>query len=451
MTIDPLAFLDEPSEDSSSSQSDPLSFLDESPKGIGFPKIGFGRKERSGESKVPEMRRHLARTGKEVGSTIVGIPGDVVSGTASGLNWIKKQLPFGTPKTDEELSEITENPFTSQALSKKTEDLFPSLAPRNQAEKDEDEMVSLITSLAVPFPGGKGKAINPKSRQLLYQAGKRLGLTEKDLAPLFHKELPQNILAKLSGKSKEAAESLRTTQRSLGNVYDSLKSKPSAANHISGQIASDLGDDLFHFRQSLEKTLASGPDKKAVLKFLEDAHDKVMNHGATPEELINFYQDINKTVNWNALHGGRKQLAKAKEFVSNALAKSDPSLAKDFSHANQLWAKSEAVIKGMGRKKYQDFINAGVTTAIVGALVTGNIDTAKNLALGVAGKKALGKVATKLLTDPKWQYLHTKALNAMKNNSPKAAQVVLQQMREKAEKEMPKEADEIDWDKVLPF
>lgn len=380
-----------------------------------LPKLGLG-KESSEESKIPEMQRTLGRTGKVVGTIVAGIPGDVASQIGSGLNWLAKRVPFGKPKSEEELKQITENPFTSESIKKGIEKVVPSLKPINEEEKDWEENLGLLTSLAIPFPGGKTKAVNPKTRNALYQAGKRLGMSEKDLTPLLHGKISENILGKLSNKSKEAAKSLSLTREALGDVYETLKNRGASVGKISGKIASELGEDLGKFRYSLTRTLAASPEKQNMINFLEKAQENVMNFGASPEDLINFWQDINRSVNWKALEGGKKVLANAKHFVEKALTKTNPSLARDFKDANKLWAKSSQVLKAIGPKKFEEFIDATAYTALAGALVTGNVGYAKKIALTMAGKKALGSVATKLLTDPKWQNLNGKLLQAIKNN-----------------------------------
>jgi len=394
------------------------------------------------ESKIPAMKRELGMAGKVVGSTVLGIPGDIAAQVGKGINWLAGVVPGGKPKTEEELAPLTKSPFTSESIKSGIEKIAPSLAPITQEEKDWEENLSLLTSLVTPVPGGKAKALDRKKLQGLYQAGKRLGLTEKQLAPLFHGKITQGILGKIAGQGKDAAKQLELTQNALGSVYDTIKSK--GTRSIPSNVADTLETRLQDFRSSLEKTLSASPERQAIINFLQKAEDKLAVSGATGEELINFYQDINKTINWRSLHGGKRQMAKAKNFVEEALQKTDPSLAKDFKTANKLWEKSAGVINSLGHKKFKDFINYSAAAGIAGALVTGNVDYAGKVALSLAGKQALAKVASKLLTDPKWMNLHGKLLQAIKNNSPKAAQTVIQTLKNRVREEMPEEFEDLE-------
>ncbi len=403
--------------------------------------IKFGK--RSSEYQLPRMKRDIGLIGKSIGSTVAGIPGDLAAQATSALNWLAKKIPGGKPLADESEEE---NPFTSQRIKGAFEELFPSAKAQTEREKELEEEVGLATSLLTPIPLGKSKAVNPKHSTALYKAARRLGLTEKQLTPLLHGEKTTAILGRGAKKEKAAIKALEESREALSGVYQDLNARGSKLGHIDPNVESDLIQGLTDLRVRLSKTVQPSTEKGSAIKFLEDAANNLINKGATPEELMNFYQDINRTVNWNSIQGGKKYLAKAKEFVKEALVKTDPALAKDFELANHLFSKTARIQKLIGKDKIDAYINVGLGASAIGSLIMGNPAMAKKLALGLAGKKAFGKISTKLLTDPKWQNLANRAITSIKNGSAETAPKLIQIIKNKTKKEMPEEYSEIDWD-----
>jgi len=413
-------------------------------KSIHFPKLGMGKKV-ANKSQVGEMKRTLGRTGKVVASTALGLPGDVVSGIGEGLNWIAKQVPGGKPKEEEELKHITENPLTSKSIQSGIEKLAPSTAPLNESEKEWEDNLSLLTSLVLPVPGGQSKFVRKGNKKLIYETGKRIGLSEKEIAPLLHGNVTEKLLGKLAKKSKEAHTALKNTEAALGNVYDVITDKASKLPQLHAHDTIKLIDKFEDISMGLKKTLGSSPETKSVVKFIDEAIEKANNFGTSPEELINFYREINKMVNWNSVKGGKKTLEALKKPIFKTLSSIYPKLAKDLTDTNALYSKMKGVQKALGVNKIQEYIDAGATTAFLGSIFTGNLDLAEKIAVGYAGKKALGKISAKLLTDPKWQNLHSKISVAIKNKSIKGSSAILQILKNKVKEDLPEEYKEINW------
>ena len=396
------------------------------------------------ESKVPGMKRTIGRAGKVVGSTILGLPGDIAEiGTDIGRWGASKITGKEFPK-----SKFSDLP-TSQEITGGIEKAFPSVAPQNEQEKEWEDQLALITSLALPGPKGTLKVKDPRALKSLYQAGKRLGLSEKDLAPLFLKEWNQKILGKLASKSSEAAKELQSSKAAIGSLYEPLKERGANLGPLKPWISKTFGSQLQSFRKGLEKTLSASPEKQSMIGFVEKAEKKLSDPNVTPEHLINFYQDINNAVNWKAIDGGKKVLSEVKDYVKGALFHSDPSLMKDFNRVNELHTKVQSVIRSMGRKKVDSFIEYAPYSAAAYSLLTGDLEGAAKKAIFIGGaKKAASKIATKMLTDPKWQNLYNKGLTILKNNSPKMSRILLQEIKRKTKEDLPDEYEQIDWDQL---
>lgn len=420
-----------------------------SKKGIGFPSIGLGKKVRE-TAQVPEMKKELGRKAKVIGSSVAGTAGDLADLVSSipayamekisGIenpkevaSFIKSMSPLGNLPTTPELIEATEK-------------IAPSLAPRNEDEREQEENLSLLTSLLIPTPGGKGKALkkftDPKTLDKLYQAGKAMGLDAKHLAPLFQGENKIHYLSKFAKKSPGLKKTFQATEDILSNVHTGLTEKASSMPKLSDKSLDSLLDKFSDIKRGLEKTLKPSPDKQAAIHFIEEAIEKANNFGASPEELINFYHDINHSVNWNAVRGGKKVLRRLKEPVKQALREADPKLAEGFENYNALYSRMKGIEKEIGLPKFQRYIEFGKWAGLLTALAFG--DTTSIASAGAA--IVLPKIATKLLTDPKWQSLHQKIIHSIKKESPSLGFKAFQALKEKVKKEDPEAYEEIDWD-----
>lgn len=406
----------------------------------------FGR--RSTPRNISESKMVLPRQAKVIGSTIAGIPGDIASSAGSFVNWLAKNIPGGKPLDEESMKEITENPFTSQKIQSGLEKLFPSLAAESEGEKSSEENLSLLTSLLAPFPGSKaGKAVNPKLETATMKAAQRLGMTEKALTPLTHGEMKSSLLTKLAKKDKGALEALRGTREAIGDIYTDLNARGHRVP-LNAQAESDLVDGLTKMRIQLGRTISPSAEKSSAIKFIDDAIDKITTHGATLEEAMNFTHDVNRTVNWDKIQGGKKYLQRANQLTKEAIKQTDPAISADFDVANKLWGKSANVFKMLKPGKLDSWVDYGATAGVVGALVTGNIGLAKKIALTVGGKKALQKISAKMLTDPKWQNILRKSTNSINQNKTGSAVKLLQIIKNKTKEELPEEYNQIDWESL---
>lgn len=415
------------------------------PKSIGFPKIGMG-KHVSGESPLPEMKRTLGRTGKVVGSTVAGMPGDIVGLIGQGLNYVAENVPGGKPKSEEELKEITENPFTSTAMQRGIEKIFPSLVPKNSEEKDWEENLGLITSLLIPVPGGQGKKIaDPRMQSQIYKAGKALGFTSKELTPLLQGERKTELLSKLTKKSKGIEKALSLTKNKMDSVYENILERSAGLPEISEKNSEKLISDFAKVRNSLAKTIKPAPDKEAAIKYIDESLEKMRNFGANPEELINGYFDINRTVNWNAIRGGKKSLAALKEPIKEILRSENPKLASDFENANRLYAQMKKFEKSVGLPKIAEFGAYSKANELLMALLSGNLVGMKGAAIAAGSYKGGQKIAIELLTNPKWQNLHKKLMHAVKKGLVRSGPVLINELKNLTKRDLPEVDEEFDW------
>lgn len=438
--------------------------------------------------------RDIGRSAKVVGSSVLGIPGDITNFLGNLTHGAIQKL------SGERLPEYEKvRPFlsmilpganlpTSGEIKKKIEDLSEGfLTPQTPGEEKYEEALELLTALATPGPGGKikpirallGTALGMGAKELaqstgqssgvqeaakfitslipliaegkikptseeakkLYEAGKSVGLSDKQLTPLLQSEKKIERLGKFARQNQGIRKSLAATESKLSDVYRDVKLRARELPHLSFEEAENLTGKFADVIGDLRKTLKAAPDKEGAIKFIEEAIERVNNHGATPEELINFYQDINKAVNWNAIKGGKKDLQRIKEPILEALRKANPQVANEFEASNKLWSKLKNFQEQVGYGKFEKWLTLGEAAAFLGNLMVFNIPGL----VTTAGAEAGRQIATKLLTDPKWQGIHRNILNSIKNNNRKLAAASLNQLKQQVKEEFPEEYEEIKW------
>lgn len=394
------------------------------------------------KSPLPEMKRDVGRKAKVIGSTLAGTFGDIAD-----LPHQLAKKAFGDKVSDKSVNLLKSvlhggNIPTSGKITEEVEKVAPSLAPQSEAEKEEDENLALLTSLLVPTPGGKAKVLNPANASKIYRAGRLLGLTAEQLTPLMQGEKKLGFLGKFAKQGPKLRKTFEETENVLSNVYTGLKESSKKSGPISKSIEQNLAKRFDSIKEGMGKTLHPSPDKQMAMNFIEGASARLKKGKVTSEELMNFYQDINSAVNWNAIRNGKKALSELKSPVLDALHKANPELAQKFRNTNELYATLQKTKKQIGMPKIEKYLSLGKIPAALAGIVFGHVGTLKT----VAAHEVLQRVSTKMLTDPKWQNLHQKGIHAVKIGSKKAGMAVFQEMKNKLRKEDPDLYKEIDWD-----
>lgn len=288
----------------------------------------------------------------------------------------------------------------------------------------------------------QGKVFPRKQEaQELAKAGRKLGLSESQLTPLVQGEGKAALLSKVARKGTRTKELFGSIKEKLGDSYNVIKSSPEAKVKLVNADQIALRKGFGQIRNEMMKTLAPSPDKEAALNYIEKALDTLRNVDVTPEYLVNFWQDINKSVKWNAIQGGKKSLAALKEPIAASLKRASPQLAEDFDMTNKLYTKYSQISKKLKPDVVDSFLSKGEAIAIpatVGyALVTGN-----PMALaGFASESALRLLGREMLINPHLQNIGTKLVKNFNQSSAKGVKDLLQETKSFLEKKHPDE----DW------
>ena len=284
--------------------------------------------------------------------------------------------------------------------------------------------------------------LNPRSKEAkdIVDAGRKLGLTEAQITPLIQGEGKISALSKVARKGTKTKELFNSIKETLGDSYQKIKNGVKNFGNVSKENQSSLINKFTEIRDDLSKTLKASPDKESAIKFIDDAIAKIKTSGASPEELINFWQDINKSVKWNSIQGGKKSLTRLKEPISEVLHSVAPSAAKDFEMTNQLYTKYSQISKKLKPDLVDSFVNKGEVLAVAPAalsLINGNPWPLASLGTEAA-VRLLGR---EMLTNPYFQNLASKLVTNFNRSSVKGVTELVKQAQEYMTRKHPEE----DW------
>jgi hypothetical protein len=392
MSIDPLAFLDEP--ESRASSSDPLDFLDKEPKKLPKPaklaaRAGIGALQVAATPYELSVAP-LASRGAQHGEYRKHIFEDIerlLEQKRSGV-WDKQDQEL----YNKLISQI-ENPEEAEQNIRTTDVGLGSLIEKG-AEKagidlKEEDTADVLATLAGGFsnPRSWAKAAQ-KAPSLLSKSGRQAlkssketqktaskwdslkraakGNTEKEgmlnlakkskLSPeattlLLQSEGKVNLLSKIAKKTKKYEGAVKELNEKLGKNYDKLKEVGKKGGYIGAKAEQSLSKDLSSTLEELDKTLIVGPDTDAAKKAIGTALSRLESQGSTVEELINTRLNLGQSINWNRVDPKGAMLNQTRETLMRAIEKSNPKVAKELKLTDQGWSKYKKFEKSLEKKQ----------------------------------------------------------------------------------------------------
>jgi hypothetical protein len=296
-----------------------------------------------------------------------------------------------------------------------------------------------LLSLFGPQALAKHVAGSKKLNEFISYA-RRKGLSETEIAGLVQGQRKTKALAKLAKKGGKTEQILNSIDSKAGNAIDQVRERAAKLPMLSGETSGQLADSFGEIAIDLGKTIKPSPDKESAINFIRGAQENLMNQGASPEMLINFWQDINNAVNWKAIKGGKKALASLKKPLMNTLSSVDPDLAKDFSLANTLYARSKQLVSALKPSLVDQVLDKGPVGVGMMAFALGN----PNIIGKYISANAVRTLGREMLFNPRFQNISRKILNALKEDKPKAAQSLLKGFRKELKEEHPDIFDELE-------
>lgn len=317
------------------------------------------------------------------------------------------------------------------------------LAGQGIREAGGPEGLATAVEIGIPLLHGvvsSTLAPTSKASKEIADAGRKIGLTEKQITPLIQGENKSSVISKVARKGTKTKNLFGSIKETLGDSYNTIKGSPQAKVKLPNAEQISLRKEFGNIRNELSKTLAPSPDKESALNYIEKSLDTLRNANVTPEYLVNFWQDINKSVKWNSINGGKKALTQLKEPISNALKKVSPQLAEDFELTNKLYSKYAQISKKLKPDLVDSFVNKGeIVTALPSglALAYGN----PLPLLGLGGEIATRLLAREMLINPYFQTIAGKLVTNFNQGSVKGVTELVKQAQDYMKRKHPNE----DW------
>jgi len=279
-----------------------------------------------------------------------------------------------------------------------------------------------------------------KTAKDLVESGRKIGLSESQITPLIQAEKKVATLSKVSRKGTKTKELFSSIKEKLGDSYNTIKNSREAKIKLPNADRANIKISFENIKNDLLKTLAPSPDKNDAIQYIEKAIKSLDEIDVTPEHLVNFWQDINKSVKWNSITGGKKSLTKLKEPVSEVLKKISPQLAEDFEMTNELYSKYANISKKLKPDLIDSLINKGELIAAPAAgfaLATGN----PSALIGLGTEISIRLLGREMLINPYFQNLASKLVKNFNSSSMKGVTESVKQAKEYMERKHPNE----DW------
>lgn len=290
--------------------------------------------------------------------------------------------------------------------------------------------------------GAFGGKLNPRNFDdaRFVKAGRNLGFSERELTPLIQSNAKVATLKPIARKGTKTQKLFEDISARAGDTYDQIKKLPGSDKQIPINTKAKLHIAFNDLKHSLSNTLQASPDKQGAINFIDEAIKELSSNGATPNKLINFWQDINSAANWNAIRGGKKQLAALKKPISDALESVSPEISKTFSDINELYSRFKGISKKLKPDLVDSFINKGELFSAGPAafsLIYGN----PYPLLGVGGATSTRLLAREMLINPYFQNLGNKLVTNINAASVKGATDLVKQAQDYMTRKYPKQ----DW------
>lgn len=281
----------------------------------------------------------------------------------------------------------------------------------------------------------------PGEAQKLYDAGKGLGLTEKELAPILATEGQVATHGRRAASVKGTKEAFENTGNVLGSQLQGLQSLPASQVPLSAQAQQTLVNRLTALRSSISnRSHALSPQTQSTVDFLDQTIKDINANGGSPSKSIGTWREVNK------IRAGKSELARIKPILKDSIDSVNPQLGKDFEDLNSLYSRYSKNIKEIRPTEFNSFMDAGELQQVLGAVFTADPTSITRAVLRKVTVKSLERVSSKILTDPRAQSLGRNFVKSVKDGSPASARAVGIQLKEYVRKNLPEEYKEIDWE-----
>jgi hypothetical protein len=242
----------------------------------------------------------------------------------------------------------------------------------------------------------------------LVNVGRKFGMTEAEIAAITQNPTRTKSLLKLGTRTSKLEKLGNSIDAKLGDAYGKIKDISREFPNIGGRTKQGIIVEAEKAVKDLRKTVKPSEEKKKAIEFLTESIEELQKSEVDPEKLINWWQDINKSINWKKI-GANKSATKLKEPIINALDAASPKLAQDFESLNELYSNFKKISNSLKPDTIDRVVKLGEAATLVGSVFTLNPTVVGSVLLGVAGRRA----ATAMATNPRYMNIFKKGMEAL--------------------------------------
>lgn len=233
----------------------------------------------------------------------------------------------------------------------------------------------------------------------IIEAGRKFGMTDRQITPLIQSDFKQKWLSKVASKKGSAEKSISKTKDALDTFRDSLNNSPDASKILNPEATNEL-------ILGLSNTTKEFPTK--VKDLIKDDIADLLKGPIIGKSLFNLWNDVNYY--WSK---GEKQVGLLKGPLKKAISSISPEIGQDFEKVNKLYTKFYPIAKALKPGIVDSFIKKGEALGLLGSVLTFNYPGM----IAVASHVTASKLAEKMLTNPRFQQLSSKILKAIQSNA----------------------------------
>jgi len=390
---------------------------------------------------------------------------------AEGLAGLGQQKVETEPQTGAGRFGKTAGEFTAFALPGKSATLPMRLALgglsaagyQGAEELGAGEGGKIASSIALPVAALALKSIatkrfSPSEEELKNLADffRNQGLNETEITTLLQPKQKVEILGKIA-KSVETRgplktnipETLKSIENKLGGSFNDLNQVGANLPPVERKALGNILKEFDGVVTGIEKSRMPGPDKLKAKEIINTAINDIGARGLNAEEIMETYRDINRAVNWNSYSGGKKDLAKLKEPLKKILKGIDPEVARNFNTLNEGWSRLKNLEKKISPNSFKKFYDYGKIYALATGVIQGAITGNWKIVTSVVGYELMQRIASKSLTDPRYQNLFLKIGSSLKQGSKVAGRKAMKEFVDQVIEDFPEESRGIDWNDLM--
>lgn len=297
-------------------------------------------------------------------------------------------------------------------------------------------LISIIHSIVTKkYHPPKGEATH------LYNEGKRLGMTDKQLAPILATEGQIERHGVLASGTRGTKKAFEQTGEVLGNVIEDMQNRPANTRPYSSRQQANLLSDLTSQRNKIEgRTHSLSTQEKSAVDFIDNAISDIQQNGATNKQVVGTWRSINRS------GANNRDIQSVKDSLLKSISATDKQLAEDLVATNKLYSQYISNVKEINPSQFNAFVDAGELQDLLAAVFTGKPETLAKQILNMASLGTLRKISSSILTDPTAQSLVRNFGKAVRDGRKASALATGNQLKEYVRKNLPKEYDEVDWE-----